>query len=283
MKYYIVDDNLATVKTLENIVRTRDLGTVSGFTTDPKTAMEEILEDPPEIVLVDLLMEGIDGITLVQKIREKNNDIAFVMISKVTDKEMVGKAYEAGIEFFITKPINIVEIERVLRSVAEKQQMKDIMDNIRGMFESTQAPGATQAAPATPQTADTPDLDILFSKLGMLGEKGTADIRAIFDYMETRHVDYNRDILAAVAESRGDSVKNVEQRVRRAIKKGLSNAAHVGLDDYTNEIYAVYADYVFDFKTLKDEMNGIRTGDGGGRVSISKFMDGLQLYLRSIQ
>ena len=39
MKYYIVDDNLATVKTLENIVHTRDLGTVSGFTTDPKTAM----------------------------------------------------------------------------------------------------------------------------------------------------------------------------------------------------------------------------------------------------
>lgn len=120
MKYYIVDDNLATVKTLENIVRTRDLGTVSGFTTDPKTAMEEILEDPPEIVLVDLLMEGIDGITLVQKIREKNNDIAFVMISKVSDKGMVQRAYTAGIEFFINKPINIVEVERVLTNVSEK-------------------------------------------------------------------------------------------------------------------------------------------------------------------
>ena len=283
MRYYVLDDSLATVKSLANIIRAKNIGEVCGYAQDPLDALEDMTVLQPDICLVDLLMDSMDGITFVEKARKLRPNTSFVMISKVTDKERVGKAYEAGIEFFITKPINIVEIERVLRSVAEKQQMKDIMDNIRGMFESTQAPGATQAAPATPQTADTPDLDILFSKLGMLGEKGTADIRAIFDYMEAHRTEYSREVLETVAESRGDSVKNVEQRVRRAIKKGLSNAAHVGLDDFTNEIYAVYADYVFDFKTLKDEMNGIRTGDGGGRVSISKFMDGLQLYLRSIQ
>lgn len=35
MKYYIVDDNIGTVKTLENIIRSRGIGSVCGYSTDP--------------------------------------------------------------------------------------------------------------------------------------------------------------------------------------------------------------------------------------------------------
>ena len=277
MKYYIVDDNLATVKTLENIVRTRDLGTVSGFTTDPKTAMEEILEDPPEIVLVDLLMEGIDGITLVQKIREKNNDIAFVMISKVSDKGMVQRAYTAGIEFFINKPINIVEVERGLTNVSEKGRMQQLMGNIRQMVDGAKADPAEKK-----QSAEGNDVDILMGTLGMLGEKGAQDIRNVFQEMLASGTGYDREILNAVAEKNEDTVKNIEQRIRRAVRKGLSNAAAIGLDDYESEAFTVYAGYVFDFKTLKDEMNYAEgKASSGGRINIAGFFEGLLLYYHS--
>ena len=277
MKYYIVDDNLATVKTLENIVRTRELGTVSGFTTDPKTAMEEILEDPPEIVLVDLLMEGIDGITLVQKIREKNSDIAFVMISKVSDKGMVQRAYTAGIEFFINKPINIVEVERVLTNVSEKVRMQQLMGNIRQMVDGAKADSAEKK-----QSAEGNDVDILLGTLGMLGEKGTQDIRNVFQEMLASGTGYDREILNRVAEKNGDTVKNIEQRIRRAVRKGLSNAAAIGLDDYESEAFTVYAGYVFDFKTLKDEMNYAEgKTSSGGRINIAGFFEGLLLYYNS--
>ncbi len=277
MKYYIVDDNLATVKTLENIVRTRDLGTVSGFTTDPKTAMEEILEDPPEIVLVDLLMERIDGITLVQKIREKNNTIAFVMISKVSDKGMVQRAYTAGIEFFINKPINIVEVERVLTNVSEKVRMQQLMGNIREMVDGAKADHAGKN-----QSSEGNDVDILLGTLGMLGEKGTRDIRNVFQEMLASGTGYDREILNRVAEKNDDTVKNIEQRIRRAVRKGLSNAAAIGLDDYESDAFTVYAGYVFDFKTLKDEMNYAEgKASSGGRVNIAGFFEGLLLYYHS--
>ena len=277
MKYYIVDDNLATVKTLENIIRTRDLGTVSGFTTDPKTAMEEILEDSPEIVLVDLLMEGIDGITLVQKIREKNNSIAFVMISKVTDKGMVQRAYTAGIEFFINKPVNIVEVERVLANVSEKVRMQQLMGNIRQMVDGAKADPAEKK-----QSAEGNDVDILLGTLGMLGEKGTQDIRNVFQEMLASGTGYDREILNRVAEKNDDTVKNIEQRIRRAVRKGLSNAAAIGLDDFESEAFTVYAGYVFDFKTLKDEMNYAEgKSSSGGRINIAGFFEGLLLYYHS--
>lgn len=278
MKYYIVDDNLATVKTLKHILESRELGTVSGFATDPIDAIEDILAAPVDIVLVDFLMEGIDGITLVERIRAKNDSIAFVMISKVTDKEMVQRAYTAGIEFFINKPVNIVEVERVLTKVSENIKMRGIMDNIKGMFSEPARDEPEQKKAALPDG----DIDIIFGALGMLGDKGTQDIRNIFNELLSSGNGYNRELLERVASKSNDTVKNIEQRVRRAIKKGLSNAATIGLHDFSNESFSVYADYVFDFKTLKDEMNYIEgKSSTGGRVNIAGFMEGLLLYVNS--
>ena len=298
MNYYIVDDNIATVKTLENIVSRRNLGRVAGSSTDPIRAMEEIPRIRPDIVLVDLLMGGLDGITLVSRIREQVPDICFVMISKVTDKSLVQSAYNAGIEFFINKPVNLIEVERVLGNVADRIKMKQMMDNIRSMFDAggqagAAAPSDSPAAgtgpdPASEQQAEDADMslkkmDVLFGTLGMLGERGVQDIRNIIRYMYEHQCVYDKSILTRVAEEEQDTVKNVEQRVRRAIKKGLTNAASAGLDDFGNETFVIYANYVFDFLCLRDEMNYQQgKSSTGGRVSISKFIEGLVLYSRCV-
>ncbi len=277
MKFYIIDDNLATVKTLENIIKTRDLGMIYGSSTNPRTAIAEITEEPVDIVLVDLLMDDIDGITLVKTIREQNNRTMFVMISKATDKELIQRAYTAGIEFFINKPVNIIEVERVLANVAERIKMRDIMGSIRQMFDDTPGRKAGEN-----RTSAGNEADILLGSLGMLGEKGTQDIRAILGVMQARGSSYDKDVLRQAADETGDTVKNIEQRVRRAIKKGLSNAAAAGLDNYDSETFTVYAGYVFDFKTLKEEMNYLDgRSSAGGRVNIARFFEGLMLYCHS--
>ncbi len=66
-------------------------------------------------------------------------------------------------------------------------------------------------------------------------------------------------------------------------QKGLTNVANLGIDDYSNEVFQVYANYVFDFKNIKDEMDFIKgSSSGGGRVNISKFIEGLLLYRKSL-
>ena len=110
MRYYIVDDEIGIVKALENIVESRGLGETVGYETDPEQAVKDILALNPDIVLADLLMSKMDGIELVGKVRARKPDITFIMISKVLDKDMIGQAYQAGVEFFITKPINIIEV-----------------------------------------------------------------------------------------------------------------------------------------------------------------------------
>ena len=289
MNYYIIDDNIATVKTLANIISKRNLGTVIGTETNPVAAMEEIRRLRPDIVLVDLLMGGLDGITLVSRVRETNPEICFVMISKVTDKAMVQSAYNAGVEFFINKPVSLVEVERVLGNVAERIRMRTVLANLRSVIEGGGVGTAAPAAKTVPQEVSRADeevrkLDVLFGALGMLGERGVQDIRGIYRYMVENDCVYDKAILTEVAEQQNDTVKNVEQRVRRAIRKGLTNAALAGIDDFGSETFVIYANYVFEFTSLKDEMN-YQQGRGmtGGRVSISKFMEGLVLYSRCVE
>jgi len=279
MNYYIVDDNIAVVKILQNVLRVRGLGEVTGSSTDPESAVGEILRLRPDVVLVDLLMSGIDGVTLVSEIKRKNPHTSFVMISKVTDKKMVQSAYEAGVEFFINKPINVIEVERVLRGLEEKIHMRKIMSSIKELFpEDRSAPTEEKPVPS-----DNNQISVFLGMLGMLGEKGARDIQRMAQYMLKTGMPFDRAVLEAAAAETGDTTRNIEQRARRAIKKGLTNAANAAIDDYTGDIVDGYATYVFDFKTLKEEMDAVRGNGAGGRITLSRFMDGLVAYCRSVE
>ena len=279
MKYYIVDDEIGTVKTLENIVESRDLGEVIGYATDPEKAIGEILALQPDIILVDLLMSKMDGIALVGQIKKVRPKASFVMISQVADKDMIEQAYNAGVEFFINKPVNIIEVEKVLGNVSEKIRMNSLVAGIRGMFAETEE---LSRQPARREDV-LREINVFLGLLGMLGEKGTSDIPSVCQYLIEHDEEYSKEVLTRVAAEKLETSKNLEQRMRRAIKKGLTNVANLGIDDYSNEVFQVYANYVFDFKNIKDEMDFIKgSSSGGGRVNISKFIEGLLLYRKSL-
>lgn len=284
MRYYIVDDDMAIVQSLEYIISECKLGEVVGSSTNSFTAMEEILDYKPDIVLVDFLMSGMDGVKLVKKIREKLPNQTFVMLSKVTDKGMIQQAYSAGIELFISKPISIIEVQKVLTNVSQKIQMQGIMNNLQNLFGGSAPIVKGQIQPQVQETlkVDTRKLNILFGELGILGERGLQDIRAIYTYMTENSCDYDKSILDEVAVNLNDTVKNVEQRVRRALRKGLTNAATACLSDIDSDAY-IYANYVYNITSLKDEMDYIKgNSHTGGRVSISRFMEGLMLYSENV-
>lgn len=275
MKYYIVDDEIGTVKTLENIVEARKIGEVIGYNIDPEAAINEIMSLKPDIVMVDLLMSKMDGVALVGQVKNLRPSISFVMISQVSDKGMVEQAYKAGVEFFINKPINVIEVETVLQNVSDKVKMNSIMSNIQDMF----ATGQNEPEKKNNAMAD---INVFLGLLGMMGERGTTDIVNICKYLLQHKQQYSKEILVKIAELQQETPKNLEQRVRRAIKKGLTNVANLGIDDYSNEVFQVYANYVFDFKNVRDEMDYIKgLGAGGGRINISKFIEGLLLYQKS--
>jgi len=273
-RVYIVDDDIAVVKAIENIIEDKDLGNVVGFNTDGLEAVEEIKNLIPDIVLVDFLMPKIEGVELVKKIREENLDIKFVMISQVDSKDMVGKAYKSGIEFFINKPINIIEIERVIKNVSRTLQMDRKLKSIESLFRKE------KEVERQDNRIDRDELYIksILSRLGIMGEKGSEEILKICNYLIKSKSSILDVKLKKICDIIFENPAAAEQRIRRAVKKGLSNMASLGIEDYLNETFTRYSNRLYDFQEVRAEMDYIRgKTKTPGRISVRKFIDGLMI------
>lgn len=69
MDFYILDDDIAVVKTLKHIITERKIGTVIGYNTDVECAIEDIKEESPSIIMVDFMMKEMDESPLLRKLR----------------------------------------------------------------------------------------------------------------------------------------------------------------------------------------------------------------------
>lgn len=272
MRFYIVDDDVNIIRILSNIIEKNNSFEVVGSAVNGEIAFREIMVINPDIVLVDLLMPIMDGNTLVRKLKEIMPKLSVIMISQVLDSQLRTESYEAGIEFFITKPINKIEVEKVIERVAEQIEMDNTLSTIKKMFQSTKK-----------QVRDNDEQHIVKIKnvlgtLGMLGEKGTKDIIKITLHLLEKNISFGECDFASLESILEDNQQIVKQRVRRAIKDGLVNIAHMGIEDYNNDVFYTYANILFDFTSVKaemDQINGKRRS--GGKISLNKFFDGLVL------
>ncbi len=269
MRYYIVDDDINIVKILSNIIEEKNMGDIVGHSYDGETALKEILIYSPDIVLVDLLMPKLDGNTLVKEIKAVKPSINFIMISQVSDKELISDSYYSGIEFFISKPLNNIEVEKVVNKVAEKIGMERILNDIRKVVKDEKT-GRDESVDIIRK------MKYILSTLGMLGAKGTNDIIAIGEYIIQNKKSYSESCIDCICKQTGENPKTVKQRIRRSIKDGLVNMANAGIEDYYADSFQQYSNTLFDFENVKAEMDRIR-GDkmSGGKVNMNKFFEGL--------
>ena len=275
MRVYIVEDDISVINVLEDIIETHNLGEICGDCGGEPANISDILRCKPDVVLVDFFMPVMDGVEVVSEIRKMNSNIKFIMISQVSSKDLIGKAYGAGINFFISKPINLLEVKTVLGNLKLQIENEKTLENIRKMF-VTGAP--VQAAVPVVDDEYSKKLRMILNHLGMSGEKGCADIIKICEYLHNKKISLAQISVAQMCEDLSETPKNMEQRVRRAIDAGMSNIAHMGIEDFMNETFMRYSSTLFSFEDVRIEMDYIRGKiNYGGKISIKKFIDGLML------
>lgn len=282
MKFFIADDDISIIHALEDIIEEDNLGEVIGSAQDGESARNELMLLHPDIVLVDLLMPEMDGTTLVQELAPVMPETRFVMISQVSTKGMIAKAYDSGIEFFISKPINRIEVQKVLQNIIEKIQIQRKFNMIETIFMTSSASGKGPAL--AEQREDHVDqeirkIKIIFSKLGIMGEKGGDDIILLCQHI-LRRSDASSDYsIRDLCELISDNPKAMEQRIRRAINRGLVNIANLGIEDYMNDVFIRFSSTLYDFENVKAEMDFIRgKRRDGGKINVRKFVENLMLH-----
>lgn len=276
MKLFIMEDDLSVIGILEDIVERNGLGTVCGDSGEG-VDFDQILALDPDIILTDLLMPGKDGIQIVRELREMGCFAKFIMISQVSSKEMIAKAYTAGVEFFIQKPINLIEVCQVIRNVTQQLENERALKAIQGIFA-----GRTPAPPPAPsQDRERRRLKAILSQLGMAGEKGSQDIIELCLMLREEGATASQIGMASLCARLGGTPKSTEQRIRRAVERGLRHLASLGLEDYNNETFLHYSGRLFSFQEVRAEMASLRGSGQGGKANLKKFLDGLLILMES--
>ncbi|GFN36102.1 response regulator [Tepidimicrobium xylanilyticum] len=273
MKIFIVEDDSNVVKILEKIIIDRNLGDVVGKAYDGISALEDILKLKPDIVLVDLLMPGKDGITLIKEAKSFYSDVQYIMISQVSSKDMIAKAYESGIEYYISKPINAIEVETVIRKVIEKLQMNKKLDLIQNLFVSDSNVSNEN------YDSSIKAIERVMERIGIIGEAGSRDIITLAKYLIDTDQNMSDLTIKELCNKFTNNPKTMEQRIRRTATVGLINLANLGIEDYMNEIFTEYSNGLYSFEQIKTEMDYIRgKTNKRGKVNIKKFIDGMVYY-----
>lgn len=280
MTFYLVDDDSSVLRVLDNIIEEFDLGEVVGKATDSEVALGQILSIKPDIVVVDMLMPSMDGCALVKAVKDGLPEARFVMLSQVSSKNIISKAYDSGVEFFISKPVNQIEIRNVLGNIKDKLEMERTFKLIEGMFNKGGKIANSKSPGEDRFEEHIKKIRLIFSKLGIVGEKGGEDLLKICAYMlenDLKTFDFRvRDICDELC----DNPKAMEQRLRRAINRGLINMANLGIEDYMNENFVRFSGTLYDFESVKAEMDYIRgKRKSGGKISVRKFIDNLILMI----
>ncbi len=281
MKILIVDDDDNIIRILEKIIKDKELGTIVGKVNDGISALEDIKILKPDIVLVDLLMPCKDGISLIREAKAMYSDIQYIMISQVSSKDMISKAYESGIEYYISKPINAIEVQTVINKVKEKINMMEKLNQIQNLFSSDTKNETKEDKSNIKSHGNIEGVKTVMQRIGIIGESGSQDIIDVVKYL----IDANKSMcdftVKEICSIFNDNPKTMEQRIRRTASVGLINLANIGIEDYMNEIFTEYSNALYNFEQLKIEMDFIRgKGKKRGKVNIKKFIDGIVYYAK---
>lgn len=133
IKVAIVDDNERMTEIIKGVLKDNPVIQVIGSATDGMAAIELIDQKKPDIVLLDLLLTKLDGLSVIERIKEKGGRTAFIVVSSISQENMMERAFEVGADYYMLKPFDyqalIARIQQVYASLTHQD-----LDETSGRF-----------------------------------------------------------------------------------------------------------------------------------------------------
>jgi two-component system response regulator HydG len=117
----VIDDDAAHADTLGEALERMDYEALVSHSG--AAGLELLAEEPVDVVLTDLRMAGVDGMAVLQGARERG-DAEVIILTGHGSVESAVEAMAAGAAHYLTKPVNIAELEQVLARLVEKLSLK---------------------------------------------------------------------------------------------------------------------------------------------------------------
>lgn len=112
LRVFVIDDESPAVRRLERLVEARPDAMVCGSATDPEQALADCRELVPDVVLADVEMPGLDGVTLAARLRRLPMPPAIVFVTAF--EQYAVDAFDLAVVDYLVKPVRPERLARAL-------------------------------------------------------------------------------------------------------------------------------------------------------------------------
>ena len=125
----IVDDEKNTREGLKQFLVGKDYDV--WIAEDGHQALKLLESEKPDLVLIDLKMPGMDGMTLLQKIKANRPNTIVIVMTAYGTVETAVQAMKAGAFHYVTKPLNLDELDLALKKALREQSLEHENKSLR--------------------------------------------------------------------------------------------------------------------------------------------------------
>lgn len=175
----IVDDEEIVCRGMAQFVKWDKCGfEVAGIASGVDEAMRMLEKMPIDVIFTDIRMPGKSGIDLLKNVQEQYPDIQTVVLSGYSDFDYAKDAIRYGAIEYLTKPVNLGEVEELLERIADKLEKKNREVKIHtGHMEGLLLSIARGYTKADPEKYDLPKLEDWYGVSVFMTEKSLDEER----------------------------------------------------------------------------------------------------------
>lgn len=119
MRVLIIEDNVRLAQSIQDILKQDWYD--SDICTDGITGGYQILEPAYDAVILDVMLPGKDGITLLKEAREQGCKVPVLILTARSEVEDKVRGLESGADYYLTKPFDKQELLAVMKSIVRRR------------------------------------------------------------------------------------------------------------------------------------------------------------------
>ncbi len=156
IRVMIVDDHPMVREGLKTFLEIQEDILVAGEAADGESALAAVERARPDVILMDLVLPGMDGITAIRRIKEKRPGIRIVALTSFSDDDKVFPAFQAGACGYLLKDVTPAELVETIRAAHRGEKRlhpritEKLMDSVSGV-----------GRPATPDALSPREREVL--------------------------------------------------------------------------------------------------------------------------